>query len=51
MIKVKKSLGQNFLINENILERIVSLIEIKNKSILELNKIYPKRKTKKTFCC
>ncbi len=36
MIKLKKSLGQNFLINENILEKIVSLIEIKNKSILEV---------------
>ena len=36
MIKVKKSLGQNFLINENILKKIVSLIEIKNKSILEV---------------
>ena len=36
MIKAKKSLGQNFLIDENILKKIVSTIEIKNKSILEV---------------
>ena len=36
MIKPKKSLGQNFLIDENILKNIVSTIEIKNKSILEV---------------
>ena len=36
MIKAKKSLGQNFLIDKNVLERIVSLIKIENKSILEV---------------
>ena len=36
MIKVKKSLGQNFLIDKNVLEKIVSLIKIENKSILEV---------------
>ena len=36
MIRAKKSLGQNFLIDENILKKIVSTIEIKNKSILEV---------------
>ena len=36
MIKAKKSLGQNFLIDENIIKKIVSLIEVKNKSILEV---------------
>ena len=36
MIKAKKSLGQNFLIDDNILKKIVSTIEIKNKSILEV---------------
>ena len=36
MIKPKKSLGQNFLIDKNILEKIVSIINIKNKSILEI---------------
>ena len=36
MIKAKKSLGQNFLIDLNIIKKIVSLIEINNKSILEV---------------
>ena len=36
MIKAKKSLGQNFLKDKNILKKIVSIIEIKNKSILEI---------------
>ena len=36
MIKAKKSLGQNFLIDQNILKKIVSLIKIEDKSILEI---------------
>ena len=36
MIKAKKSLGQNFLIDKNILEKIVSIIDIKDKNILEI---------------
>ena len=36
MIKPKKSLGQNFLIDQNILKKIVSLIKLKDKSILEI---------------
>ena len=36
MIKAKKSLGQNFLIDENILKKIVSFININNKSVLEV---------------
>ena len=36
MIIAKKSLGQNFLIDENILKKIVSIIKIENKSILEI---------------
>ena len=36
MIKPKKSLGQNFLIDQNILEKIVSLIKLKDKPILEI---------------
>ncbi len=36
MIKAKKSLGQNFLIDENILEKIVSCTNIENKCILEV---------------
>ena len=36
MIKAKKSLGQNFLIDKNILEKITEVSSIKNKSILEI---------------
>ena len=36
MIKAKKSLGQNFLIDKNILEKIVNTIQIKEKNILEV---------------
>ncbi len=36
MIRAKKSLGQNFLIDRDILEKIVNIIIIKNKTILEV---------------
>ena len=36
MIKAKKSLGQNFLIDRKILEKIVSVAPIKNKIVLEI---------------
>ena len=36
MIKVKKSLGQNFLIDQNIIDKITNIVEIKDKSILEI---------------
>ena len=36
MIKAKKSLGQNFLIDQNILKKIVNITEIKNKTVLEV---------------
>ena len=36
MIKAKKSLGQNFLTDRNILEKIVNTTEIENKIILEV---------------
>ena len=36
MIKAKKSLGQNFLIDKNILEKIVNVTTIKDKNILEV---------------
>ena len=36
MIRAKKSLGQNFLIDNKILEKIVSCVNIKNKTILEV---------------
>ena len=32
----KKSLGQNFLIDNNIIKKIVNLTEIKNKNIIEI---------------
>ena len=36
MIRAKKSLGQNFLIDHNILEAIVNTINIENKTVLEI---------------
>ena len=36
MIKAKKSLGQNFLIDKNILKKIVNTINIKDKTVLEI---------------
>ena len=36
MTRAKKSLGQNFLIDQNIIQKIVSLAEIDNKEILEV---------------
>ncbi len=35
-IKTKKSLGQNFLIDKNILKQIVNTVDISNKEILEI---------------
>ena len=36
MIKAKKSLGQNFLTDKNILEKIINITNIKNKTVLEI---------------
>jgi len=36
LIKAKKSLGQNFLTDRNILEKITNVVSIKNKTILEV---------------
>jgi len=36
VIKAKKSLGQNFLIDKDILKKIVNTTTIKNKTILEV---------------
>ena len=36
MIKPKKSLGQNFLIDNNILNKIIKLVEINNNNIVEI---------------
>ena len=56
MIKPKKSLGQNFLVDKNILEKIVNLTNIQNKIILEvgpgtgnLTSYILKKKPKKIF--
>jgi 16S rRNA (adenine1518-N6/adenine1519-N6)-dimethyltransferase len=35
-MKAKKSLGQNFLIDQNIIDIIVNTVDVKNKSILEI---------------
>jgi len=56
LIKAKKSLGQNFLTDRNILEKIVNVTSIKNKIILEigpgtgnLTSFILKEKPKKVF--
>tara|TARA_A100001234_G_scaffold191350_1_gene177979 strand:+ start:520 stop:1305 length:786 start_codon:yes stop_codon:yes gene_type:complete len=36
LIKAKKSLGQNFLIDKNILEKITNITDIENKTVLEI---------------
>ena len=36
MIRAKKSLGQNFLIDKNILEKITNIVPIKDKTVLEI---------------
>ena len=36
MIKAKKSLGQNFLIDKNIINKIVDTVKVENKYILEI---------------
>jgi len=35
-VKAKKSLGQNFLIDREVLEKIVSITDITNKEVLEI---------------
>ena len=56
MIKAKKSLGQNFLVDRNILEKIVNVTQITDKTILEvgpgtgnLTSFILKKKPKKIF--
>ena len=56
MIRAKKSLGQNFLIDQNIINKITNLIDIENKWILEvgpgtgnLNSSILKKKPKKIY--
>ena len=54
----KKSLGQNFLIDKNILDKIVNVTSIKDRIVLEvgpgtgnLTSYILKKKTKKIICC
>ena len=56
MIKAKKSLGQNFLVDRNILEKITNITQITDKTILEigpgtgnLTSFILKKKPKKIF--
>ncbi len=59
LTKPKKSLGQNFLIDKNILQKIINTVPInKDNEILEigpgtgnLTSYIIKKKTKKNFCC
>ena len=53
----KKSLGQNFLIDKNIIYKIVETVEVKDKTILEvgpgtgnLTSALIENKPKKNFC-
>ena len=39
-IKAKKSLGQNFLVNDKIVEQIANIIELENKNIVEVGPWY-----------
>ena len=36
MIKAKKSLGQNFLIDKDVINKIINVVDIKNKNVLEI---------------
>ena len=40
MVKFKKSLGQNLLIDQNIINKISNLVDIKNKTVLEICLLY-----------
>ena len=57
-IKAKKSLGQNFLIDKNILKKIINIKDISNSVVLEvgpgtgnLTSFILKKKSKKNLCC
>ena len=36
MIKAKKSLGQNFLVDEGVIDKIVETTSINNKNVIEI---------------
>ena len=57
MISAKKSLGQNFLIDANVIENITKIVDIKNKDILEvgpgtgnLTSNILKKKSQQNYC-
>jgi len=56
-IKAKKSLGQNFLIDREVLEKIVSITDIANKDVLEIGPgsgnltTYILKQNQRTLCC
>ena len=58
LIKAKKSLGQNFLIDKNVINKIVDTGNIKNTDVVlevgpgtgNLTKSILKKKTQKNFC-
>ena len=57
MIRAKKSLGQNFLIDREVLEKITNVVQIKDKTILEvgpgtgnLTSFILKKNPKKNVC-
>ena len=39
MIRAKKSLGQNFLTDQKIIDKIINIVDIKDRSILEIGKV------------
>ena len=58
MIRAKKSLGQNFLIDKNIINKITNTVSIKGNEVLEvgpgtgnLTKEILKKKSKKGISC
>jgi 16S rRNA (adenine1518-N6/adenine1519-N6)-dimethyltransferase len=57
LIRAKKSLGQNFLIDREVLEKITNVVQIKDKTILEvgpgtgnLTSFILKKNPKKNVC-
>ena len=43
----KKSLGQNFLIDKNIIRKIINLVKLEKKNIIEIPTADARRKTPK----
>ena len=45
MKSAKKSLGQNFLIDKNVVKKIINIVDIRNKNVLEIVEEKIKRET------